>query len=959
MIAGIWLIITTFVPYVISFGILILLIVLASKKIAEVRWAKSFILTFIAVMVWIIGDIAVQVAFDPTIFNLGGKIMYTGIVATPYFWLLFIISYSGHHHWLNNKRIILLAIIPIGSLAFMYSDYLSQYMRVVDSIDKSGSLILYTTQYGPWFWVHTSYSYLMLLIAEILLIQSTLATSKLFVGQKILLIIASLFPWVANILYVTRITGNIDYSTVAFTALAVALMFNFIKFKFMNIGPIARGIIFENMVDPVIVLDKSHQIIDLNPPAALLKLQNKSIVLGQSFEAAFPEFNFLLNGSHSMDDLREGIGIPEEDPKNFYSVRINAISDKQTGAIGKVIVLRNINDQVSAKNALLNINQELEKHVNERTKDLQKELKKNQLIQQALRESDERYSLAIQGANDGIWDWDLSSGKVFYSSRWKSILGYKDSEVPNTIGFWLEKVHGDDSGSLQIELSRHLDNKSDSFEHSHRLACKDGSYLWVQCRGMAKRDSDGVAIRISGSLTDISRQKQFEEQILFDAFHDHLTGLSNRAFIMDRISHSIERAKRSDRELFALIFLDLDRFKNVNDSLGHSVGDILLQTIAKRLKKCLRNIDTLSRLGGDEFVILIDSLTGVEEITVISNRIIESITQKMTLSGSEVSITASMGIVIFSDQYKNASEIISDADIAMYQAKRNTIRRYEIFNNEMRQKVEARLRVETEIHRAIQSNEFELFYQPILRVKDQSLESFEALIRWNKPGKGYINPIDFIPIAEETGLILPIGHWVLKEACKQIAAWISVVPPDNTIVVNVNLSARQFLDPQLCTQIWDCMNEFQIEGKNLILEITETAIIEEKEKAINTLKELRGWGIQIHIDDFGTGFSSLSYLHSLPFDALKIDRSFVAQMCVEDNSTGIDIIQTIISLGKDLKKDVIAEGVETQKELDILTKMGCNSFQGYLISKPVNKEAASEYLANEINKSSEPEKTVK
>jgi diguanylate cyclase (GGDEF)-like protein len=404
-----------------------------------------------------------------------------------------------------------------------------------------------------------------------------------------------------------------------------------------------------------------------------------------------------------------------------------------------------------------------------------------------------------------------------------------------------------------------------------------------------------------------------------------------------------------------LIFLDLDRFKNINDSLGHSAGDVLLQTIAKRLKQCLRNIDTLSRLGGDEFVILIDSLTGIEEITVISNRIIESITQKMTLHGTEVSITASMGVVVFSDQYKNASEIISDADIAMYQAKRNTIRRYEIFNNEMRQKVEARIRVETEIHRALTSNEFELFYQPILSVKELALESFEALIRWNKPGKGYLYPIDFIPIAEETGLILPIGHWVLREACKQIAAWKEIVPPEKNIVVNINLSARQFLDPQLCTQIQECMNEFQIEGKNLILEITETAIIEEKEKVIKTLTELRGWGIQVQIDDFGTGYSSLSYLHSLPFDALKIDRSFITQMCSNGDSTSIDIIQTIISLSKDLKKSVIAEGVETQRELEMLTNMGCGYFQGYLVSRPVNKNEAVKFFEEEITKYFDPD----
>ena len=365
--------------------------------------------------------------------------------------------------------------------------------------------------------------------------------------------------------------------------------------------------------------------------------------------------------------------------------------------------------------------------------------------------------------------------------------------------------------------------------------------------------------------------------------------------------------------------------------------------------ECLRSIDTLSRIGGDEFVILIDSLTGIEEAKIISDRIINSLSESFTLQGNKLSISASLGIVVFSDQYKNADQILGDADIAMYQAKKNAYRRYEIFNSEMRKKAEARLNLETELRHALQFNEFELFYQPILHVKEISLVSFEALIRWQKPGKGCINPSDFIPTAEETSLIIPIGQWVIREACKQIADWkTNIETKDMNIVVNINLSARQISDPQLCSMIKNCLNEYNIEGKNLVIEITESVIIDEKEKAITTLKELRDMGIQIQIDDFGTGYSSLSYLHTLPFDALKIDQSFINQMCFDDSKTGIEIVQTIITLSKELGKKVIAEGVESQKALDMLTNMECGYFQGYLVSKPLNKLDASNFLAKEF-----------
>ena len=365
---------------------------------------------------------------------------------------------------------------------------------------------------------------------------------------------------------------------------------------------------------------------------------------------------------------------------------------------------------------------------------------------------------------------------------------------------------------------------------------------------------------------------------------------------------------------------------------------------------CVRGIDTVARLGGDEFVVLIDTISGIDEAQIVTDRIIKSISKTIFLENHEISVTSSIGIVLFSTQYENAGEILRDADIAMYKAKKNNIKHYEIFNPEMREKAHARLELESELRHGLEFGEFELVYQPIMKVEGNHLVSFEALIRWNKPSKGYILPVEFIPIAEETGLIIPIGQWVIQEACQQISEWKQTIPPDFQISVNINLSTRQFSDPNLCESIKKNLEKYNIEGKNLVLEITESAIIEDRQSVITTLNNLRELGVQVHIDDFGTGYSSLSYLHTLPIDALKIDRSFVNQIGVIDNHTGAEIIQTIISLGRELGIKVIAEGVETLEELELLTKLDCGYIQGYLISKPMKKGMAESFLHEEIKK---------
>jgi diguanylate cyclase (GGDEF)-like protein/PAS domain S-box-containing protein len=944
-----WITIYTALPQIISLIVLGLLAHATWQRRSNVRWANKLLFVLLSIAIWDVADILELFSTSLQMYYQVIKFAYLGIATLPFFWLIFIIGYTGKESWISPPKFFLSGIVPVLTIIFTFSDESLHLMRNVLSYDTSGQFSVANIQYGPWFWVHSINSYIFLLFGAFLLIRSALTTTGLYTRQKIFLVSASLVPWISNILYLTNVTRT-DYTSSAFTLLSFALAASVFRYQLLNIVPIAKDLIFENMNDSIIVLDRENKIIDLNPATQQIFHVTLSEDLGKDFNRIFPEFAGLLERPILSSGLREEIGIPPELPKEYYAVQINGMTDKNGDNLGKVIVLRNVTEQFIARQELRNSNLGLESRVKQRTIELENELETRKQIETALRESEERYSLAIQGANDGIWDWDLKTGQIFYSPRWKTMLGFNEDEGNSTVDFWFAQVHPDDLDLLKIEISRHLDNLTEFLEFTHRVFTKNGEIRWVLCRGYARRGEDKIAHRLSGSLTDITRQKQNEEQILHDAVHDPLTNLPNRTFFLERVSHSIQRAKRSENDKFAVLFLDLDRFKNINDSLGHALGDQLLSTCGSRINDSVRAIDTIARLGGDEFVVLINSISGINEVQSIVDRIIKTIAEPINLDNLEISVTASIGIVIFSNQYEKADEILQDADIAMYQAKRNNQSRYAYFDVAMRKRVNTRLELETELRHALEFQEFELFYQPIVKADDNHMVSFEALIRWNQPARGFVLPSDFIPIAEETGLILPIGQWVIREACRQISEWKKLVPPDYHISININLSARQFSDQTLCAKIRDTLQEFEIEANNLVLEITESTLIEDRQSVISTLNNLRGLGVQVHIDDFGTGYSSLSYLHTLPFDALKIDRSFVNQICTDGDCNGVEIIQTIISLGKELGKKVVAEGVETQDELSKLKELECGFIQGYLISRPMNKSMAKDFLIQEVEK---------
>ncbi|HEV2762275.1 MAG TPA: EAL domain-containing protein [Pyrinomonadaceae bacterium] len=559
----------------------------------------------------------------------------------------------------------------------------------------------------------------------------------------------------------------------------------------------------------------------------------------------------------------------------------------------------------------------------------------------ALEESEGMFRGAFDGAATGM-------AMVSADGRWLRvneylchIIGYTEEELRATN--FQSLAHPDDLGSVLTSVKKLMAGREQSCRMEMRCRHKDGRDVWILWNGARVAGEQGGESRLFFQVQEITDRKHAEERLLHDALHDSLTGLPNRALFMDHLKMTMARAKRRKVQIFAVLFLDVDRFKVINDSLGHMLGDQLLVGVARRLESCIRQEDTVARVGGDEFTILLEDIADEREAVSVAERIQKELTVPFSLDGHEVFTTVSIGVAPSTTGYEHPEEIMRDADTAMYRAKSLGKARHEVFDKAMHAYAVNLLQLETDLRRALERGEFFIQYQPIVSLDNFSLCGFEALVRWQHPERGLVSPLDFIPIAEDTGQIIAIGHWTLREACRQMRRWQKQFPTDLPLFISVNLSSKQFTQPDLIEQIRKILEEMKLPARTLKLEITESVVMENIEKATEMLRELRALGVQLSIDDFGTGYSSLSYLHRFPIDTLKIDRSFVMRMV--DNSENIEIVRTIVMLAQILGMDVVAEGVETKEQLALLRKLGCENGQGYFFSRPLGVSGAEKIIA--------------
>jgi diguanylate cyclase (GGDEF)-like protein/PAS domain S-box-containing protein len=574
---------------------------------------------------------------------------------------------------------------------------------------------------------------------------------------------------------------------------------------------------------------------------------------------------------------------------------------------------------------------------------LNEEVETHRRAAERLRLSEERYALAARGANDGLWDWNLATGAMYYSERWCEMVGEVSRPLATNADEWFSRVHLSDLPQLKVDIAAQAAGARSHFLSEHRLRHADGYFIWVLCRGIVVRDTEGRALRIAGSMTDITPRKDLEERLRREAQFDTLTALPNRGYATDLLRRAIARAKRSKDQQFAVLFLDCDRFKMVNDSLGHHAGDAMLRMMAGRLSACVRPGDVVARIGGDEFVVILEGVRDEEEAVTVAQRIQESLTLPFFLDGRELFMSVSVGIAMNQPNVDRPEDYLRDADLAMYRAKTGGRARHEIFRPDMRSGAVLQLSIESDLRHALERGELRVMYQPIWALATGKIAGFEALVRWDHPTHGAMQPSDFIPIAEETGLILPLGAWVLRQAAERIAAWRSGPDGDPSLWMSVNVSAKQLTNPGLVEVVKYTIEQTQIPAACLKLEITESMIMADAVAAVGALEALKALGIHLLMDDFGTGHASLSYLHRLPISTIKIDRYFVGR--IDSNSECLEIVRTILNLSRSLKMDVIAEGVENAAQSEVLQALGCEYVQGYLMSPPLDADGAERILA--------------
>jgi diguanylate cyclase (GGDEF)-like protein/PAS domain S-box-containing protein len=657
------------------------------------------------------------------------------------------------------------------------------------------------------------------------------------------------------------------------------------------------------------VLDREGRYLKIAPTNPSLLYRPSAELLGRTLHEVFPKEQADMFLGHIRDALgtRETVtfeyGLQIEDRQVWFDATVSPMLEDSV-----IIVARDISER-----------------------------RKNE---EALRRSEAGLAEAQRMAHLGNWEWNIKTGEVWWSEEVFRIYGFEPREFTPSLERLMDVVHPDERELLRQKIEGAL-YAGEPYDFEHRVVRPDGEVRVVHRRAEVLRDEEGEPLRMIGTVHDVTERKALEEQLEYQALHDALTGLPNRALFMDRLDHAVVRAGRREAQL-AVLFMDLDDFKVVNDSLGHEAGDKLLVAVAERLRACLRPEDTAARLGGDEFTILLEDLTGVGGAIRVAERIAEALQTAFVLGRREVFVTASFGIALWDEARQSPADLLRNADQAMYRAKHAGKARYEVFEEAMNARALERLEMENDLRRALERREFTVHYQPVVMLEAGEVVGFEALVRWDRPEHGLLTAGEFVPLAEDTGLIIPIGRWVLQEACRQARDWQQRYPSDPPPTVFVNLSAKQLQDPDLVQTVARTARQTGLDPRCLELEITEDTAMDDAPATAAVLEELKTLGVRVAIDDFGTGYSSLSYLERFPVDSLKVDRSFIGSLGRDPGATVL--VRAMIDLAHALGSRVIAEGVETDEQFRRVRELGCDLAQGYHFSGPLPGEEAGALL---------------
>jgi diguanylate cyclase (GGDEF)-like protein/PAS domain S-box-containing protein len=669
----------------------------------------------------------------------------------------------------------------------------------------------------------------------------------------------------------------------------------------------ARDRAVDAMPDGVVVLDAAWRIVDVNPAASRLLGRSHRALLGVPLSSILPALGPLGDlaqvGERSIE-----LTLGTAPFTRHCQAHLAPIGGTTVASTGWLLTLHDTTTQ--------------------------------RLAETALEESERRYRSVVDSLSEIIFQTNANRRLTLLNPAWTTVTGYT---VDETLGTWInDYIHPDDRRRDDQEAGGLLNGSKDLARYELRFLRQDGEVHWLEVHARPVKAADGTISGITGTLVDVTDRKLLAEQLLHHAFHDALTGLANRTLFIERVTHTLARAGRVPTA-HAVLFLDLDNFKKVNDSLGHAAGDDLLRGVAQRLVSSVRGSDTVARLGGDEFAILLEDLVQPDHAFTTTERILETLREPILVQGKEVFVGASIGISPLGRNIDSADTLLRNADIAMYAAKRQGRGGYVVFSDGMDTATRHRLELEADLYRAIGRDELVAMYQPTVEVGTCRIIGAEALVRWQHPTRGLIHPAEFIGIAEETGLIVAIGKWVLQKACRDGRRWQESNPSHAALSVAVNISARQLQDAQLVQDVAAILDECQLDPASLTLEITESVAMQNTEATIARLGALKALGVRLAIDDFGTGYSSLSYLQRFPIDILKIDRAFVKGIAENDDDEAL--AHTIVQLARTLRLKTVAEGIETVEQLDRLRALGCDHGQGYYFARPMPGEQLAEMLA--------------